>query len=50
MQPRKERQQKPAEEKESLPIDEGSLIPSLKEDVNYLAQVYNERLQQKQDE
>lgn len=27
------------------PIDESSLIPSLKEDVGYLTQVYNERLQ-----
>jgi hypothetical protein len=27
-------------------IDEGSLIPSLKEDVGYLSQVYNDRLQQ----
>lgn len=38
---RKGQPAQPPQEKDKVPIDEGSLIPSLKEDVGYLSQVYN---------
>jgi|JI9StandDraft_2_1071091.scaffolds.fasta_scaffold2557842_1 hypothetical protein len=44
----KSKEAQPIQDKDKLPIDEGSMIPSLREDVSYLAQVYNDRLQQKE--